>query len=149
MTTVVSTAIGLVLAALNTPTPVCSVVGRTRLRPLDKTTEQAVIVRPLAALPAQEAGVLLETSLPAIWEVRLLVEVYQRAASAESADAAVDQLLQDVFTRLCADTTLGGAGLLQPADVRYEYAADAENTVCAQLAVAVRLHSSTPSNFTT
>lgn len=149
MTTVVSTAIGLVIDALNTPTPVCSVIGRTRLRPLDKATEQAVIVRPLAALPAQEAGVLLETGLPAIWEVRLLVEIYGRAPAADSADEAIDQLLQDVFTRLCTDTLLGGQGLLQPADVRYEYAAEGENTVCAQLAVAVRLHSSTPANFTT
>ena len=149
MTTVVSTAVGLVLTALSQSPAVCPVIGRTRLRPLGKGDAQAVIVRPLAALPLMEAGTMLGTGLVALWEVRMQIEMYARAEPDESPDEAVDALLQAVYTRLGADPTLGGQGLVQPAELRYEYAAESENTVCAQLAVAVRLDSSTPTQLTT
>lgn len=149
MTTVVSTAVGLVVAALSQAPAVCPQISRTRLRPLSKGDAQWVVVRPLAALPLVEAGTMLDTGLVALWEVRMQIEMYARANPNEAPDEAVDALLQAVYTRLGADPTLGGQGLVQPSELRYEYAAESENTVCAQLAVAVRLDSSTPTQFTT
>jgi hypothetical protein len=68
---------------------------------------------------------------PASPKRALLIECGQHWERS-SADVAVDTLVSNVYARLMADPTLGGAVIaLQPQSVAYDFDADGENTVCA------------------
>jgi hypothetical protein len=119
------------VAKLNEAPPVCSEVGRVRLRPLSKESALAVVVRPMQS----EVGeVSLMPSQPASWITAVAVEVYARSGTATPPDAAVDGLMDLVFERLMADTTLGGAvRYLKPEKIEFDFDIDGEQTSCATL----------------
>lgn len=131
MTTMFSTIVAAMVAVLNAGTPVAPQVDRVRLRPMAKTTDRAVVVRP------QEAGagaVALYPNQPVSWTSVISVECYARSSAGTAPDVAVDSLLGDVYERLMADPTLGGAVLsLDPKSLTWDFDVDAEQTACATL----------------
>ncbi len=125
---IINTAVSAVVAALSAA-PAVANVGRVRLRPVSASSSTAVVVRPVDS-QVLEASVL--SSQPITWDTRLGVECYARAAAGQAPDVAVDTLVSNVYARLMADPTLGGAVIaLQPQSVAYDFDADGENTVCA------------------
>lgn len=131
MTTLVSAAVGAIVAALSSGTPVATQIARVRLRPLAATQAQAVVVRPLQS----EAGVpSISPDLPVSWTSAISVECYARTSAATTPDLAVDSLVEAVYARLMADTTLGGVVLsLAPQSISWDFDADGEQTACATL----------------
>lgn len=131
MTTMVSAAVGAMVAALSAGTPVASQIARVRLRPLAATQALAVVVRPLQS----EAGVSsMSPDLPVSWISAISVECYARTSAATTPDVAVDALVEAVYARLMADTTLGGVVLsLAPQSITWDFDADGEQTACATL----------------
>ena len=120
-----------IVTALNTPTPVASQVGRVRLRPIAQATDTAAIVRPLNAEVPERA---LHPDMPVSWATAISVECYARSSVATAPDVAVDSLVQSVYTRLMADTTLGGVvRSLQPQSISWDFDIDGEQTTCATL----------------
>jgi hypothetical protein len=131
MTTLVSTAVTAIVAALQSAPAVAPNVARVRLRPQAQATTQAVVVRPLQS-QAGEAS--LGPGYPVSWVSTVSVECYARSTAATTPDVAVDALVESVYARLMADTTLGGAVIsLQPQDVSYDFDADGEQTTCVTL----------------
>lgn len=137
MSSILATAVTAMVAALSAGTPVAPTIGRVRLRPIQEGVDLAVNVKPLDAEPGDSA---ITPGLPIWWVGRIAVECYARAAAGEAPDVAVDQLVTDVYERLCADLTLGGAiNLLQPMGISYEYDAAGDQSVCATQIFAVRI----------
>jgi hypothetical protein len=123
---IVNTAMTAVLAALAGVAPQ---VGRVRLRPLSATATTAVVVRPLHSEVLESQ---MTAGYPVSWNTAFAVECYARTTAQAAPDAAVDALVADVFSRLMADTSLGGAVVvLQPQGVAYDFDVDGEQTVCA------------------
>lgn len=136
MTSFVNTAVTAVVAALQSGTPVASLIARVRLRPLAQATTQAVVVRPVASQVSEAA---LAPGYPVSWTTTVAVECYARSGSATAPDVAVDALLQSVYDRLMSDPSLGGTVLaLQPQELSYDFDADGEQTTCVTLVFAVR-----------
>lgn len=131
MTTLVSNAVAAIVAALNAGTPVAPQVARVRLRPLAATQALAVVVRPLQSDAAVNST---SPDLPVGWTSAISVECYARTSAATTPDVAVDSLLEAVYGRLMADTTLGGVVLsLAPQSISWDFDADGEQTACATL----------------
>lgn len=131
MTTLVSTAVAAVIAALNAGTPVSTQIARVRLRPMAQAQAQAVVVRPLQSEVAETS---LYPNLPVSWTSAISVECYARTSAATTPDLAVDSLVEAVYARLMADPTLGGAVLsLQPQSMSWDFDADGDQTACATL----------------
>ena len=131
MTTIISTAVGAIVAALTAGTPVASQVARVRLRPLAAAQAQAVVVRPLQTDASVSS---LSPDLPVSWTSAISVECYARTSAATTPDLAVDSLVEAVYARLMADPTLGGAVLsLQPQSMSWDFDADGDQTACATL----------------
>lgn len=130
MTTLISSAVGAIMAALQQDPPVAPNIGRVRLRPWSADQSSAVAVRPLSADRGQAQ---LGFGGPDLWDVRIGVECYARAAAGTAPDVAVDALTQAVYTRLMADPTLSGVvrGGLEPVSLSFDFDADAEQTACA------------------
>lgn len=136
MTSLVNTAVTAIVSALQSGTPVASTIARVRLRPLARSTAQAVVVRPIQTQVAEAA---LYAGLPISWNSTIAVECYARSGAATAPDIAVDALLEAVYARLMADPTLGGAVLsLQPQEVSFDFDADGDQTTCATLVFHVR-----------
>lgn len=88
----------------------------------------AVVVRPQGAQFEQ----LAILGAPFNLDTQIVVECYARANAGTSGDAAVDALMQAVYARLMADTTLGGlVGELRPDRLDFDLDVDGENTACA------------------
>ena len=118
MTTIISTAVGAIVAALTAGTPVASQVARVRLRPLQ----------------SEAAVSSLSPDLPVSWTSAISVECYARTSAATTPDVAVDSLVEAVYARLLADPTLGGVVIsLQPQSMSWDFDADGEQTACATL----------------
>jgi hypothetical protein len=129
MTSMVSTAVAAIVAALSAGTPVAAQIARVRLRPMAQTQAQAVVVRPLQA---QVTDASIYTSLPVSWTSAISVECYARTGVATTPDVAVDSLAEAVYARLMADPTLGGVVLsLTPQSLSWDFDADGDQTVCA------------------
>ena len=136
MTSMVSTAVGAIVAALSSGTPVASQIARVRLRPMAAAQAQAVVVR---ALQTDVAELALCPGYPVSWATAVVVECYTRSGAATTPDVAVDPLVEAVYARLMADTTLGGAVLaLQPQSIAWDFDADGDNTTCATLVFSAR-----------
>lgn len=136
MTSMVSTAVGAIVAALSAGTPVCSQIARVRLRPVAQQQGQAVVVRPLQSEVTEAA---LIPSMPVSWTSTISIECYARSGVATAPDVAVDSLLEAVYARLMADPTLGGAVIsLQPQSIQWDFDADGEQTTCATLTLNAR-----------
>jgi hypothetical protein len=119
------------VAKLNEAPPVCPQVSRVLLRPLAKEAAQAVVVRPLQSDVTQTS---LMPALPACWITSVVVECYARSGNNTAPDAAVDDLLDAVYSRLMADTTLGGAvRYIRPEKIEFDFDADGQQTTCATL----------------
>ena len=137
MTSMASAAVGAVVAALSAAPAVASQVARVRLRPLAATTAQAVVVRPMQSQVTDQT--IMATGLPVSWTTAISVECYARSSVATAPDVAVDALVESVYARLMADTTLGGAVLtLAPKDITWEFDADGEQTTCVSLVFLAR-----------
>jgi hypothetical protein len=131
MTSFVSNTVAAIVAALNTPTPVAPQVARVRLRPIGAATATAVVVRPVGSNVTEA---LLTPGYPVSWTTAIAVECYARSSVSTAPDVAVDSLLEAVYARLMADTTLGGVVLgLQPKDIAWDFDVDGEQTTCATL----------------
>lgn len=127
----INTLVTAMVTALNTPTPVVSLIGRVRMRPLSKETAQAVVVRPLQS-DVSEAS--LSPAYPVSWSTAVAVECYARSGVSTAPDVAVDALVDAVYARLMTDTTLGGAVVaIKPGSIGYDFDADGEQTTCATL----------------
>lgn len=112
-------------------------VDRVRLRPLPANTTTAVVVRPEGADVLQASDV---SGLPISWDARLVVECYAKTNSATAPDLAVDDLTEQVYSRLMADPTLGGAVvILQPLSVAYDFDAEGDLNACALFTFNARL----------
>ena len=137
MTSMVSTAVSAVIAALNAAPAVAGQVARVRLRPWAADVMQAVVVRPVESQADQTA---ITTGLPVSWTTAIAVDCYARSKAAATApDAAVDALLESVYARLMTDASLGGAVLaLIPQGISYEFDVDGEQTTCAVLTFQAR-----------
>lgn len=136
MTTLVSTAVAAVIAALNAGTPVATQIARVRLRPMAQAQAQAVVVRPLQSEVAETS---LYPNLPVSWTSAISVECYARSGVATAPDVALDSLVEAVYARLMADPTLGGAVLsLQPQSLTWDFDADGEQTACAAFVFTAR-----------
>lgn len=136
MTTLVSTAVAAVIAALNAGTPVATQIARVRLRPMAQAQAQAVVVRPLQSEVPETA---LNPNLPVSWTSAISVECYARSGVATAPDVAVDSLVEAVYARLMADPTLGGVVVsLQPQSLTWDFDADGEQTTCAAFVFTAR-----------
>ena len=136
MTSFVSATVAAIVAALNAGTPVATQVARVRLRPLAASQAQAVVVRPLNSEVSEMA---LIPGHPVGWATAIAVECYARSSVALAPDVAVDSLVESVYARLMADTTLGGVVVaLQPQSIGWDFDADGEQTTCATLVFTAR-----------
>jgi hypothetical protein len=95
--------VGAAIAALQVAPPVCTTIYRCRPAAVPDSVDRAVNVQwdQANALPAAIFGA------PIDWSTRLNIECFARGM-AESGDVLVDPLLEAVYQRLAADTTLGG-----------------------------------------
>lgn len=131
MTSMVSTAVGAIVSALSSGTPVASQIARVRLRAFAQAVTQAVTVRPLQSEVGDQA---FAPGYPISWRSSIAVECYARSGAAIAPDVAVDSLLEAAYARIMADTTLGGAVLdIQPQSISYDFDADGDQTTCATL----------------
>ena len=131
MTTMFNATVAAFVAALTSGTPVATQVDRVRLRPMAKTTERAVVVRPQEAGAGESA---IYPNQPVSWTTVISVECYARSSAATPADVAVDSLLEDVYARLMTDPTLGGVlASLEPRALTWDFDVDADQTTCATL----------------
>lgn len=121
-----------VVAALTGAAPK---VDRVRLRAWAASDQSAVVVRPV---DAQALDRDLCNGWPSVWVQGVDVECYARVPAGSAPDEAVDPLLSDVYHRLMAEPTLGGAVLgIELARVAYDFDADGEKTACATLTLSI------------
>ncbi len=90
------------IAVLAAEPPVSLQIFRARDRQLAEQFETAINVQFDGAVPVNSGF----SGSPVDWEARYTIECYART-TAGSADLAVDPLLDEVFKRIAADTTLG------------------------------------------
>lgn len=138
MSTLVSSAVGAIVGALQSAPAVCSHIDRVRLRPVAQAVDLAIAVRPVQSEVLQYQL----SSLPVSWSTTVSVECYARSGANTPADVAVDVLLESVYSRLMADPTLAGVVVaLQPKGISYDFDADGEQSTCASMVFNV-LHRS-------
>jgi len=132
------------MAALQAAPAVCSQVDRIRLQGgVATTTSQAVVVRAGRAASNSESAF---SDQPLLWVSELTVECYARTTAAQP-DAVVDPLIEAVYARLMADTTLGGVLIsLEPRQVDVDYEANADKAACATLTFHAS-HRASPGSF--
>lgn len=135
MPTAFASIAGAVVALLQAGTPVSEEIHRARVKPAAQEWADMVSVRLLDASlePFAIRGA------PFNVDTGLAVECYARGAPGQSPDDAIDELLGAVYTRLAADSTLGGlVQELVPTGIRFDFDADAGSTACATLTYTVR-----------
>lgn len=137
MTTMVSTTVAAIVAALSSGTPVAPQIARVRKRPLAATATQAVAVRPMSVEPGPEQTYPL--GQPVSWTSAISVECYARSSAATTPDVAVDSLVESVHARLMADPTLGGVLIgLRVQSITWDFDVDGEQTTCAAIVFVAR-----------
>lgn len=137
MTTVLLRLAEAVEQRLKTPTPVATLIERSRVRELAAGAGTSVIVRSLPATPAEGS---YSFSAPSIWQARVAVELY--ASAVGQADAALDTLLQAVMERLMAEPRLGGAAPsgLAPESVSIEHDQEDRAYASALIVLSARIN---------
>lgn len=126
-----------VQAMLDALAGVAPQVDRVRLRPLKATTTTAVVVRPEGADVLQASDF---SGVPLLWEAQILVDCYAKTTSATAADLAVDALAEQVYARLMADPTLGGAVVqLRPSRASYDFDVQGDLTACVTFSFNAQL----------
>ena len=103
MSTAFAKVVTAVMAMLQAAPAVCDTIYRARPNVVPDQTSRAVNVQWENALPNNGAI----GGAPVDWATRLSVECFARGMS-ESGDLEVDPLLESVYERLAADSTLGG-----------------------------------------
>ena len=132
MSTLIASTVAAIVALLQASPAVAAQVDRSRLRPYAKEISQGLVVRPVQAEAAD--GALGNPGLPIKWVSTIAVDCYQRSTASTAPDAAVDNLVAGVYTRLLTDPTLGGVALwVQPKAVSYDFDTDGEQTTCVTL----------------
>lgn len=91
------------IARLETVPAVCDTILRANDRRVPENKAKALNVYHAGSRPNEGAI----AGAPIDWISGIVVECYAKS-STETPDAAVDQLIQDVYARLAADITLGG-----------------------------------------
>lgn len=141
---IVSALIATVVAKLSEAPAVAPQIGRVSLRPVARSAQQAVVVRPLHS---QAGDASLSPGYPVTWNTVFAVECYSRSPGGTAPDAAVDVLASAIYQRLMADINLGGAvSLLSPQGVVYDFDVDGEQTACATFTFVAR-QISAPTTF--
>lgn len=115
------------------------IVNRVRYRAIAADVQRAIVVRPgrrdVVELP-------LATGMPVAWRMLAEIECYQRMSAGQSPDEAIDPLVTDVYERLMADPTLGGAAYgIEPGSIEPEYETEVESVVKATLTLSILLRS--------
>lgn len=82
---------------------ICAAIYRARSLVVPDQDDEAITVQPANALPSD----VTISGAPIDWSTRISVECFARSVK-DSGDIAVDPLLERVFERLAADSTLGG-----------------------------------------
>jgi hypothetical protein len=103
VSTAFSKVVSAVMAALLAQPRICKGVYRARTLVISEQDDEAVTVQWEQAMPA--AATI--AGAPIDWTTRLTVECFARSVK-DSGDMAVDPLLERVYERLAADSTLGG-----------------------------------------
>jgi hypothetical protein len=124
VTTAFSGIVGAVIARLSEAPAVCDAIYRARSNAIPDTLDFAISVQFDQSLPDRS----VIHGAPIDWSTRVSVECFARSVI-ESGDIAVDPLLEAVFARLAADTTLGGVvGDLAIAGIEAENTAEGKKT---------------------
>lgn len=137
---IIATAVGAIVSALQTAPAVAPVVDRVRLRPVAAGISTAIVVRPIGAEVVQHAM----SGQALTWAATIAVECYARTrtGAAAAADAAVDPVLTAAYARIMADPHLGGAALaIVPGTLAYDFDADGEQLACVALQLQLTLRS--------
>ena len=138
MTTAFSSIVAAVIATLNAAPAVCEVVYRARVAPVPETTQLAVNVQFEGSTPQHGAI----RGAPIDWQSRISVECYAKAFD-DNGDIAVDALLQAVYERIAADTTLAGlVDDIQPVALDAENSAEGMKTGWVKLSY-IAIHRTT------
>lgn len=133
MTTAFNAIVTAMVAALSAATAVSPNIFRARLRPMAEQHTTAVVVRLQDAQPQRFAI----AGAPVDFDTTIAVECYART-STTTADVAVDALVEAVYAKLAADTTLGGlVGDIFMQSANWDFDADGEQTACATLTFKV------------
>jgi hypothetical protein len=103
VSTAFSKVVSAVMAALLAQPRICKGVYRARTLAIAEQDDEAITVQWEQAMPA--AATI--AGAPIDWTTRLTVECFARSVK-DSGDMAVDPLLERVYERLAADSTLGG-----------------------------------------
>lgn len=99
--------------ALASTSGVAGRVYRSRVEPIARNESPAVIVEPVSDSP-----VAPDTVGRLTWNLTVRVTVYVRA---NVPDQAADSIVQSVYSKVMADTTLGGAALdIMPGSISFE-----------------------------
>lgn len=122
------------VANLSAATAVSPNIYRALLRPLPDAATTAVVVRlQNATLDRDQLN-----GNPVDMTTRIAVECYAKSTTT-TADLAVDDLLQSVYTRLMADQTLGGTVMdINCTDINFGFDAEAQQFAVATLTLDVR-----------
>lgn len=103
MSTAFSKIVSAIVATLLAQPRICNAIYRARTLAVADQDDEAITVQFEHALPS-EATI---SGAPIDWSTRITVECFARSVK-ESGDMAVDPLLERIFERLAADSTLGG-----------------------------------------
>lgn len=134
MSTAFAGIVGALLTRLAQAPAVSANLYRCRLRALPESVTGAVVVR----LQQADADNNVLSGNPIDFTTRVEVECYARSHTT-TADLAVDDLLQAVYTRIMADPTLGGSVMyLDLSALRFDFDAEAEQFAVATLSLDVR-----------
>lgn len=136
MTTKFGSIAAALVVALSVPTAVAASVDRARLRPTGQDQTTAAVVRLLDAEIEPSSG----QGVASIWATRVAVELYARSSGAsQTADQAVDALLEAAVNRLMSDRSLGGlVGDIGLLGLAYDFEGDGNAAACVTLTLNVR-----------
>jgi hypothetical protein len=133
---------GALVQLLDMEPPIADVIYRARSRVVPQSVFRAINVQFNGGMPAPGAI----TGAPVDWTSKFSIECFARAATSENNDEAVDPLLMAVYSRIAADTTLGGLvdNVGEPL-IEAEYSADGERTgwICMTYPIEHRTQQST------
>lgn len=133
MTTAFSAVVQAVIDQLSVEPVVCDTIDRARIRPMSDQTDRLVNVQWDGAFPQRGAI----HGAPVDWTTKITVDCYASSTKV-SGDLAVDPLLQSVYERLAADTTLGGMVIdMNVPSIEVEYTSEGKKTGWVRLTYLV------------
>jgi len=133
MTTAFSAVVQAVIDRLSIDPAVCDTIDRARVRPMSDQTDRLVNVQWDGAFP--QRGAIY--GAPVDWTTKITVDCYASSVKV-SGDLAVDPLLEGVYERLAADTTLGGVVTdMNVPSIEVEYTSEGKKTGWVRLTYLV------------